>query len=261
MSRRSGLRTWLRRIWIAGGLLFTSWLAWNLQAHGVPRSTTASSARVTVIEEAAATYFMSRSAPATNPPVVVFLPGGLVDPRAYLPIVREIAERGTSSALVEMPFRSASTEGQREQLWTRIRDAHRRLGANAPLILAGHSRGAAMAARFAAAFPSELAGLALIGTTHPRDQDLSNAAFAVLKVAGTKDCVAPLDDARANSGRLPAATEWVVIDGANHAQFGYYGSQINDCAPEIGRDEQQRQLLGAVTGFVARVGGSRANGG
>jgi pimeloyl-ACP methyl ester carboxylesterase len=150
-----------------------------------------------------------------------------------------------------MPYRSAITDSQRTELWARIRAAHARLGDAAPLVVAGHSRGAAMATRFAAAHPAAVDGLILIGTTHPRDDDLSSAGYRVLKVAGTRDCVAPLDDARANAGKLPARTEWVVIEGANHAQFGFYGSQINDCGAEISRDQQQRQLAAALTAFLA----------
>ncbi|HET9372285.1 MAG TPA: alpha/beta hydrolase [Vicinamibacterales bacterium] len=252
MGERSRVRTWLRRIWVVGGISFTAWLAWNLQSRGVAASITESTDAVTVVEEAVATYFTPQRR-ADRDPVVVFVPGGLVDPRAYLPIVRRLADEGTAAALVEMPFRAALSESQREQLWQRIRDAHRRLGAAAPMVLAGHSRGAAMAARFAAEHPAELAGLVLVGTTHPRDQDLSGAPYLVLKVAGTQDCVAPLDDARANAAKLPPATEWVVIDGANHAQFGYYGSQINDCRAHVSRETQQRQLLDGMSAFVARV--------
>jgi pimeloyl-ACP methyl ester carboxylesterase len=253
----SEVRRWLRRIWVVAGLSFTAWLAWNLQAHGVPDETMQSTARVVVTEEADTTYFVPQPAADSMHAVLVFVPGGLVDPRAYQPIVRQIADSGTPAALVEMPFRSAMTEGQRSQLWRRIRAARARLGAGSPLVIAGHSRGAAMAARFANEFGAEVGGLALIGTTHPRDFDLSRATYPVLKIAGTRDCVAPTDDARANAHLLPGATEWAVIDGGNHAQFGYYGSQINDCSAEITREEQHRQMLSALTGIVARVSGPR----
>ena len=38
----------------------------------------------------------------------------------------------------------------------------------------------------------------------------------------------------------------VTIEGANHAQFGYYRYQLFDGEPTIGREEQQRQLTRAV---------------
>ncbi|MPY86825.1 MAG: hypothetical protein GEU99_02790 [Luteitalea sp.] len=97
-------------------------------------------------------------------------------------------------------------------------------GAHRPILLAGHSRGAALAGRFAARHATQLAGLAMIGTTHPRDDDQSTLTIPVLKVVASRDCVAAPDDARANAGRLPSHTRWVEIAGGNHAQFGYYGS-------------------------------------
>ena len=42
MGERSRVRTWLRRIWVVGGISFTAWLAWNLQSRGVAASSLAS---------------------------------------------------------------------------------------------------------------------------------------------------------------------------------------------------------------------------
>ena len=39
---------------------------------------------------------------------------------------------------------------------------------------------------------------------------------------------------------------WVVIEGGNHAQFGYYGTQLGDCSATIGRGDQQDQTFDAV---------------
>jgi pimeloyl-ACP methyl ester carboxylesterase len=242
------MRKWIRRIWIALGLSFTAWMVWNLQAHGVPAAVTEPSAAVAVRDQGEAIDFVPAQPRASN--VVVFLPGGLVAPRAYLPIVRALADEGIAAALVEMPYRSAVTEAQRRELWSRILAARDRLGPTSPLILAGHSRGAAMATRFAAEHPDAVAALILIGTTHPKDDDLSAAPYRVLKIVGTRDCVAPLEDSRANAAKLPARTDWVTIAGANHAQFGFYGTQLNDCRAEISRADQQQQLLAAMTRFI-----------
>ena len=88
---------------------------------------------------------------------------------------------------------------------------------------------------------------------HPRDEDLSAARFPVLKILGTRDCVAPADDSRANGRNLPPSTEWIEIAGGNHSQFGFYGSQINDCSATISRDEQQKQLTTALVAFLTRI--------
>ena len=248
-DKRITLRGWIRRVWVTAGLLFTAWLTWNLQARGVPASVYESDPSIEVVSSADFTVFLPRDTTASPGRAVVFLPGGLVDPDAYAPIVRALAARGLRGALVKLPFRSAATAAMREQLRARIEAAHARLGVDVPLVLAGHSRGAALAAGFAAD-GLEIDGLVLIATTHPRDQNLSQARYPVLRVLGTRDCVASVTGARANAHNLPPHTRVIEIAGANHAQFGFYGTQINDCSPEISRHEQQRQLIDAIVQFA-----------
>jgi pimeloyl-ACP methyl ester carboxylesterase len=120
--------------------------------------------------------------------------------------------------------------------------------------IAGHSRGAALAARFAHAHGHLLAGLILIGTSHPKEAayDLSAATIAITKIYATNDGFASLAEVQANAHLLPAATHWVEIGGGNHAQFGYYGSQLGDNRATISREQQQtltaQAILRALTG-------------
>jgi hypothetical protein len=57
----------------------------------------------------------------------------------------------------------------------------------------------------------------------------------------------PFDKSRM---QLPADTQFVVIDGGNHAQFGAYGFQTGDNPAEIPADEQWVQIAEATTGFL-----------
>lgn len=249
---RHPIRRWIRRIWVAAGLLFTSWLVWNAQAHDLPDAVLESSASLRVTTDDDGVQFTPTNVPADRPGLV-FLPGGGIAPDAYLPFVRTIAETGHPVALVRLPWRLASTEGQRATVWGRIQRVTE-AWARRPVVLAGHSRGGALAGRFAHEHPGGLAGLVLIATTHPRDQDLSALGVPVLKILGSNDCVASPDAARANAANLPAGTRWLVIDGANHAQFGHYGSQINDCAATIPRGEQQARAREAILDLLASLG-------
>lgn len=242
---------WLRRIWVSAGTLFMAWMIWNMQAHGVDRGLLESSATVTVTSHSDMTVFM----PAAVDPAsaaIVFLPGGGVDPNAYTPLVRAIAEHGVPIALVQLPWRMAFSESAKDETWSRVERARTHLGVSRPLILAGHSRGAALTATFASAHSSTLSGLIMIGTTHPRDHNLSSLQIPALKIAATRDCVAAVEASRANAHNLPSSTTWVVIDGGNHAQFGYYGTQLGDCSAEISREDQQDQTLKAILSWLAR---------
>ena len=110
-----------------------------------------------------------------------------------------------------------------------------------------------LSALFASRYADELSGLLLIGTTHPRDHDLSSLRIPVLKISGTRDCVADLDKSKAGASKLPSQAVWTTIVGANHAQFGYYGSQLGDCRATITREAQQRQLRDEVLRWLTET--------
>jgi len=246
------IRRWIRRVWLAAGICLMAWMWWSVQAHGVTEGLLTSSASVTVRTADRATLFLPAAAPSERVGFAL-LPGGLIHPHAYVPFVRALADAGVPAAIVELPFRQAPTESSRDEVWRRVEAVRAAWGPGRPLVLAGHSRGAALAGRFASEHPEALAGLVLIGTTHPRDQDLSGVSFPVLKVLGSRDCVADPADARANAHRLPPGTQWVEIAGGNHAQFGHYGSQFNDCQATISREAQQLQAREAVLELLGRI--------
>jgi pimeloyl-ACP methyl ester carboxylesterase len=110
----------------------------------------------------------------------------------------------------------------------------------------GHSHGGVIASRFAAEYPRELQSLILIGTSHPRDTDLSSLDRPVTKIFGTRDGVASESKIRANAHLLPASTSWVRIEGGNHSQFGWYWFQLGDHAATITRAAQQAATLEAI---------------
>ena len=105
-------------------------------------------------------------------------------------------------------------------------------------MLAGHSRGAAFAARLAFAEPASYAGLVLIASVHPRGFSLARAGLAVTQLSADRDettSAQRLAEARVN---LPASTKVVVIKGGNHSQFGFYGTYPFDGTPAISRTSQ-----------------------
>ena len=252
MSRTHTWHWWIRRIWLSAATLFMVWLVWNAQSHGVAAELLQSTPTLTVSADDEMTVFLPVSLTPEDPGLV-FLPGGGVDPTAYVPLLRRLAETGIPVALVRLPWRMAFSEEAKAETWARVERARPRLGSTRRLLLAGHSRGAALSAGFAFTHAQQLSGLIMIGTTHPRDHNLSGLTIPVLKIAATRDCVADLDASKANAHNLPPATTWVVIEGGNHAQFGYYGSQLGDCSAEITRDDQQNQTFGAILRWLGTL--------
>jgi hypothetical protein len=90
-----------------------------------------------------------------------------------------------------------------------------------------------------------------MGTSHPRDRDLSRAAIDVTKIAASNDGVAGA--AQFDTTRLPASTRWVRLDGGNHSQFAYYGFQLFDGRATITREAQQQLVADALLAVLSRV--------
>ena len=120
-------------------------------------------------------------------------------------------------------------------------------------VLAGHSRGGMLAGPYVHENAAGLAGLVLMGTTHPRDFSLAGLSIPVMKIHGTRDGIASSDDMLRNRHLLPPATEWVGIEGGNHVQFGYYRHQLGDDSAEISRADQQRATEGAILRLLERM--------
>lgn len=231
-----------KAIWVLAGLGFMAWLLFSMQAHGVDDSTMQTSKTVAVQNTGDAIVF-TPAAPHQN--VIIFYPGAMVAPKAYAPLCRKLAEAGHKTILVKMPWRLASKGYTKPLALNLLSDRTK------TYILAGHSQGGKMAAHFVHENPNLIDKLILIGTTHPRDIDMSRDKISVLKILGSRDGVASPADAARNKTKLPPDSLWTIIDGANHSQFGYYGRQLGDNSATITRAQQQQLTLEHILAFIA----------
>ena len=188
--------------------------------------------------------------PATGQPTTGFIiyPGGRVDARAYAPAARAIAEQGYLVVIVPMPFNLAvfapGKAGEVIAAHPEIR--HWAIG--------GHSLGGAMAANFVYSQAEAVQGLALWAAYPAGNNSLADRQVAVVSISGTQDGLSTsgkIDDSRA---LLPPSTRWVVIQGGNHAGFGWYGPQPGDGEAQISREEQQEQVIAATLDLLASLG-------
>ena len=62
-----------------------------------------------------------------------------------------------------------------------------------------------------------------------------------------------MEEVEANAMYLPANTTWVLIEGGNHSQFGYYGSQLGDNTANISREGQQKLTIEAILATLKLV--------
>lgn len=245
----------IRRVWITFGIvatiLFNGWMLFSSRAKGFDKRILSSDERVQVRESSEEIVFEPIAGRA--PAGLIFFPGGMVDPEAYSPLARAVAEEGYETVIIKLPFRRAFLESQEVEVVERARLVMERDRGTRGWVVAGHSRGGVIACRVAATHPSLPAALVLLGTSHPVDRDLSGLRFPVTKIYATNDGLATVEKVEATRGNLPVATRWVKIEGGNHGQFGWYGRQFGDEKATISREEQHTQTVETLLGVLREV--------
>jgi dienelactone hydrolase len=243
------MKTWLKRIALAILLILVvgtvAFVMWSLNPlETMPQASTAleSDDEVLVINKKWMVF--SPIAADTDTGVIIY-PGGHVDPRAYAPLAKEIARAGYLVVLPPMPLNLA---------FTGINIADEIMAANPAIehwYIGGHSLGGAMAAEYVVENAEKVDGLFLWASYSAESTDLSTVPnLKVLSIYGTED--GGVDEIRLSRARLPESVIWVEMDGANHAQFGWYGIQPGDGVANISREEQQDWILQETLAFIER---------
>ncbi len=174
----------------------------------------------------------------------IFYPGGRVDYRAYAPAAKAIAAQGFLVVITPMPLSLAviSPEEAKAVIAAYPAITH--------WVIGGHSLGGAMAAHYVVLHPDQINGV-VFWAAYPADSDsLANKPVKVLSISATRDGLATPQKIEASRALLPKDTQWVVIPGGDHAQFGYYGPQSGDNPAEITREAQQSKTVQATVDFL-----------
>lgn len=234
---------------IAGGTALT---LLNARGQAQPEAVAAleSDNRVTVSEVADQDWYVFVPTTASPTTGLILYPGGFVDPIAYAPIARAIAERGFLVVVDPMPLGLAVTD---------ITAADAIIAAHPEIVhwaIGGHSLGGAMAAEYSANAPQNVDGLALWAAYPAANTDLSALPLTVVSIYGDADGVAAAADVVNAAQRLPADTRFIVIPGGNHTQFGSYGLglQRGDNPAKISREEQQAEIVAGTLELLEIIG-------
>jgi hypothetical protein len=241
-ARSAGRWPTVRRVVIAlllvAVLAYAAWLR-PFAAEPVAVAATASSSIVEVVDNLTTWELRPRSGAVDVG--VAFFPGALVDPRAYLALLRPLAERGYVVVVVKPPFGVALLSNADAAF-----DAHPEVTRWA---VGGHSLGGVAAATQAASGDRRVRGV-FFWASYP-DRDLSHAPLAAAAISGERDTV--ISGARLDGSRvqLPPGTAFTVVPGAVHAFFGDYGPQPGDGTPTASRADAQREIVAATERFLA----------
>jgi pimeloyl-ACP methyl ester carboxylesterase len=191
--------------------------------------------------------------PETGQPGTGFIlyPGGRVDHRSYAPLARRIAEEGYLVVIAPMPLNLAVFSPNRA---ARVIEAYPEIENWA---VGGHSLGGAMAASYSGSNLDRVRGLVLWASYPPGSTDLSASDLEVVSIYGSNDSVLSSLQHAESRALLPSTTSWVLIEGGNHAQFGWYGLQPGDGEAAISRIDQQNQIVAATLDLLENIESSR----
>ena len=176
---------------------------------------------------------------------LVFYPGGLVKPEAYIPLAWASAnESGVLVVIVPMPLNLAVLSPQR--------------GSTVPVkfpgvktwYAGGHSLGGAMASSLVLKNPDVFSGLILLAAYPAKSASLADVTLPVLSVYAQFDGLATLEKIENTRNLLPQDARFVMIEGGNHAGFGNYGDQKNDGKALISAQEQWMITAKAIANIL-----------
>jgi len=176
----------------------------------------------------------------------IFYPGALVDPVAYAPLLKALADRGVMVVIVPMPLDLAVFG---------IKKADAVIAAFPEVkawVIGGHSLGGAMAAQYVADHPDAMRGVVFLASYPAGNLDLSGSPLRFTSIYGTRDGLAS-DEFEASRARMPVQATMLALEGGNHAQFGNYGPQSGDGTATMSRQEQQERTVDAIMALVHSI--------
>lgn len=176
----------------------------------------------------------------------IFYPGGRVDYRAYAPVLRKIAEQGYFVTLVQVRLNLALFDANAAD------KVIRQFPEIEHWAIGGHSLGGVAAATYAARHQDVIRAVAF-WASHPADDRLKDSNMLVLSIYGSNDGLATGRQIADSKAMLPAHTQFLSIEGGNHAQFGSYGFQDGDNPASISAEEQWEQVAEATVRLLASL--------
>ena len=173
---------------------------------------------------------------------VILYQGGKVDVSAYSVEAKVLADNGYKVFIPKMPFNMA---------FFGINKADKIIENNPDIsrwYMAGHSLGGSMAAKYTSNNQEIIDGLILLASYSV--DDLSEYTGKVISIIGTKDMGIDKEKLDETSVNLPKDTEFYIIEGGNHSQFGDYGFQKGDNIADIPLEEQLELITNRILEYL-----------
>ncbi|KXI30428.1 alpha/beta hydrolase [Paraglaciecola hydrolytica] len=203
-----------------------------------------SSATVTVSQGDFLVFSPAQNIPQSG---IIFYPGGKTSAATFAPFMRRFAEQDYLAVIAPMPLKTAFLGINKAD------DVMAAYPAVKQWVIAGHSLGGVGATEYIkGADLTKVKGLLLLAS-YPAS-DISGLNVAVMSISGAKDLQSTPAKISANAPKLPATTEYVVIENANHWQFGSYSADNTKQQGLLSPDVQAEQVFSHSLGFLQGLG-------
>jgi dienelactone hydrolase len=175
----------------------------------------------------------------------IIYPGGKVDYRAYAVLGYQLAqESGQRVIVVSFPFHLAVFDINAGKAWMdKYEDTKK-------WYVIGHSLGGVMGAQMAKS-DERIAGIGFLAS-YP-SADFSDSDMRMISIRGSSDKILNLAAFADAQSKFSPYTEFYVIQGGNHSQFGSYGFQKDDGMATVTKEDQ----IETVVDFLVLWGGEK----
>ena len=192
----------------------------------------------------------------------MFLPGGLVDPHAYLTLMEKVAEDSINVIIPKYPANLAILD------LSKYENILEEFNSIDSWYIGGHSLGGIAALSAVKTHPEQFAGLILLGSYPSESFEIADWDQHVLSIYAENDHLSTPEDIDNAKSFLPPAywvsdlievdtldinnpsTLYYCINGGNHSQFGDYGFQNGDGMASISTEEQHEEIFEMIRAFI-----------
>lgn len=180
----------------------------------------------------------------SNQKAIILYPGAFAMPSAYIATFTEIAKDGTTIFVLKSPLNFAllNTNLADKVILdnNQIKDWY----------IAGHSLGGVAACDYTKSHQNKLKGLILLASFC--NGDAKYLQLPVLSISGSLDGLTDKQDVEKSRLKLPAQTQYVIVEGGNHTQFGAFEKlQPGDNKATISQQEQIEQIQSSIEKFIS----------
>ena len=178
---------------------------------------------------------------ANKDKALIFYGGAKVEEKSYAPMMSKISHQGIDVFITKMPFRFPLFDSMKAESIYKANNTYKEV------YIMGHSLGGVCASRVLNNTSHDYKGIIFLASYSDKPLD---SKYEALSIYGSEDKVIDLKAYSNNTSNFPTGYVERVIEGANHANYGYYGNQKGDGTATITREAQIDLTVGYVSEFI-----------